>query len=211
MPKELELRHMTAEVRSEGEGEDKKVAGVGVVYDRWVEIWPGFMERVKKDAVEFAGEVKSFFNHNPEKVLSALDSDPPLKLRKTDKGLEYVSPIPPTSYGKDLEVNLERKNVKGSSFAFEVTDSKTWNEEKNDERVYYRDIKKLVLHEIGPVTNPAYIQTSAALRSAEDTYKEFLAAMEREAEADKEKKRLACQVEAERRERELELLEYESF
>jgi len=211
MPKELEIRQMTAEVRSEGDGEDKKVAGVGVVYDKWVEIWPGFMERIKKGAVEFAGEVKSFFNHNPEKVLSALDSDPPLKLRNTKKGLEYTSPIPPTSYGKDLEINLERKNVKGSSFAFEVVDSKAWNEEKDEERTYYRDIKKLILHEIGPVTNPANIQTSAQLRTAEDTFQEFLAARRREAEAAEEEERAACQVEAGRREREIELLEYESF
>ncbi len=168
----MEKRAFVAEIREAGEGEDKKVAGLGIVYDQWTELWPGYKERIQKGAVKRAPMVKSYFNHDPSKILSTLDSSPALKLNDTDKGLEYISPIPPTSYGKDLEVNLERGNVKGSSFAFDIPKDgdKRW-EEKG---VYFRDISKLILYEVGPVTDPAYIQTTASVeRSAREALEEW--------------------------------------
>lgn len=165
----MEKRAFMAEIRSAGEDGEKKVSGLGVVYDQWTEIWPGYKERVRKGAVKKARTVKSYFNHNPGQVLSTLESNPPLVLKDSDKGLEYESPIPPTSYGKDLEINLERGNVKGSSFSFDVEDQKRWE----DGGVHYRDIKSLILYEIGPVTDPAYIQTTAQVRSAQEAVEQW--------------------------------------
>ncbi|MDD5486688.1 MAG: HK97 family phage prohead protease [Dehalococcoidales bacterium] len=161
----METRAFTAEIRAAGEGEDKKVSGLGIVYDEWTELWPGYKERIKKGAVKMAAEVKSFFNHDPGKILATLDSNPALELKDTDKGLEYISPIPPTSYGKDLEINLERGNVRGSSFAFDIDRDRM---SEDEDGIFYRDIEELTLYEVGPVTNPAYIQTTAALRSAKE-------------------------------------------
>lgn len=194
------------EIRSDGD-EEKKAVGLGIIYGDWTEIYPGFKERILKGAVEKDKTVKSFFNHDPSMVLSTTRSKPALELNDTDKGLEYLSPIPPTSYGNDLIVNLERGNVKGSSFAFSVPKDgqKRWEEDG----VYYREIKKLILYEIGPVTDPAYIQTSAQLRSAEDVYNEIAAESQAaRAAQQEEEKRKASQAEAER-ERELNLLETE--
>ena len=203
-----EIRYMPTEIRSDGDDAEKKVAGVGIVYDQWEELWPGYKERIIKGAVKRDKVVKSFFNHEPSHVLSTTKSKPALELNDTDKGLEYVSPIPPTSYGKDLEINLARNNVEGSSFAFSVPSdgSKRWEEDG----VYYREIKKLTLYEIGPVTDPAYIKTSANLKTAEDVYKEFRAADSQEAEAARvqEEKRKASQAAAERN-RKLKLIEVE--
>lgn len=181
---EKELRFMPLEIRSEGDDE-KKVGGVGIIYDEWTEIYPGYRERILKGAVKPEKEVKSFINHDPDKVLSTTRSNPVLELKDTDKGLEYVSPIPPTSYGKDLEVNLERKNIQGSSFAFSVArdGQKTWEEDG----VYYREIKKLRLFEIGPVTDPAYIKTSANFRTAEDLYNELASKSQEDDEANQRK------------------------
>ena len=169
----MEKRAFTAEIRSAGEGEDKKVSGIGVIYDKWTELWPGYKERINKGAVHLAEEVKSYFNHDPSRVLSTISSTPPLELKDTDNGLEYDSPIPPTSYGKDLEINLERGNVKGSSFAFDVDEQKRWDD---DNGVHHREIKKLTLYEIGPVTNPAFVQTTANLNSAKEAVREWRAA-----------------------------------
>jgi len=161
-----EIRAFPATVRSAGENEEKRVAGRGIVYDEWTELWPGYKERICKGAVQRADNVKSFFNHDPGKVLSTLESDPALELKESDEGLEYDSPIPPTSYGKDLEINLERGNVKGSSFSFDIpAEGDSWREDENG--VVWRDIKKLTLYEIGPVTDPAYVQTTAQARSKE--------------------------------------------
>ena len=204
-----EKRAIFSEIRSEGDGEERKVVGAGIVYNKWEEFWPGYKERIMRGAVQMAGEVKSFFNHDSNKVLSTTESDPPLELKDGDKTLEYVSPIPPTTYGKDLEINLARKNVKGSSFAFSVPEDgdKRWKEEG----VVYREIRKLDLYEIGPVTNPAYLKTSANLRTAEDIYKEFLASEARVSEEarEEEEAQKAGRLAAERRNRELQLLEAE--
>lgn len=159
----MEQRAFTTEVRA-ADGEDVRVSGLGIVYDQWTEIWPGFMERISRGAVRNASTVKSFFNHDPDYVLSTLDSDPALVLRETENGLEYESPIPPTTYGNDLKINLQRKNVRGSSFAFDVMHDK-WTRDEKD--VVYRDVTDLVLYEVGPVTNPSYIQTTASVRSKE--------------------------------------------
>ncbi len=167
-----EVRAITAEARAAGEGDGKKVEGLGIVYDRWVEIWPGYKERIKRGAVKQADTVKSYFNHDPSQVLSTLDSEPPLALADGEDGLRYSSPIPPTSYGNDLQVNLARGNVKGSSFAFDIPKGgDKFSEDENG--VVHRDISELTLYEVGPVTDPAYVQTTAALRSTRDAVEAY--------------------------------------
>lgn len=193
-----ELRFVPLEIRSDGE--EKRVSGLGIVYDQWEEILPGYKERILKNAVKLNKEVKSFINHDPNQVLSTTKSNPALELKDGYKGLKYISPIPPTSYGKDLEVNLERGNIKGSSFAFSVPKdgAKTWEEDG----VYYREINKLLMYEIGPVTDPAYLKTKAGLRTAENLYNEMV-----------EEKRKKCEEEKRQRKRkrdvDIELLEIE--
>lgn len=158
-----EVRAITAEIRKKHKDDDDKrseVRGVGIVYDQYTEIFPGFRERIQAGAVEFEPVVKSYFNHDPNQVLSTTESNPALALRNTDEGLEYISPIPDTSYGRDLEVNLNNGNVKGSSFTFVVPAGGDRMFE-DDDGVIHRDISRLVMREIGPVTDPAYVQTTA--------------------------------------------------
>jgi len=167
----MERAVIRTEVRSAGEGDERRVVGLGVVYDRWEELWPGYRERILPGAVEFASEVKSYFNHDPNMVLSTTESDPPLIVRETERGIEFESPIPPTSYGRDLAVNLERRNVKGASFTFVVPQGgdKRWEDEKG---VFHREINRLIMYEVGPVTDPAFVSTTASVRSSREAYLE---------------------------------------
>lgn len=178
---------MPAEVRfveSEGielravEGtEDRFVEGVGVVYGKEVEIWPGFREKIRAGAfnktLQGGSEIKSFFNHDASQVLATTRSNPALEIQDTDKGLRFKAPIPPTSYGNDLRVNLERKNVRGASFSFDV-DEEGDIITRDEKGVYHREITSATMYEVGPVTNPAYPQTSVSLRSIEQTQKECI-------------------------------------
>lgn len=179
----LERAVIRTEVRSAGgEGEEQRVIGLGVVYNKWEELWPGYRERILPGAVKFAPEVKAYFNHDPNQVLSTTESDPPLKVRETDEGIEYDSPIPPTSYGRDLAVNLERRNVKGSSFTFMVPPGgdKRW---EGKDGVFHREISELILYEIGPVTDPAFVSTTASVRSAREAQiEEWLKSQQQESE-----------------------------
>lgn len=160
----FEVRTFKTEARAAGDDNQPRVVGRGIVYDTEQEIWPGYKEMIRKGAAKPAPEVKSYFNHDPSKVLATTASDPPLRLRETDEGVEFDAPIPPTSYGKDLEINLERGNVRGASFAFVVPrgGDKWWEDEDG---VVHREITELTYFEVGPVTDPAYITTTAELNS----------------------------------------------
>jgi len=143
----------------------KYVVGVGIVYDREVELWDGYYERIDssafKDCLSKNPEIKSFFNHDPNFVLSTTESNPALVLNNKGDGLWFESPIPDTSYGRDLIENLTRNNVKGASFTFSIDkDSVTTDKDGN----YHRTIKQATIYEIGPVTNPAFVQTQVSLR-----------------------------------------------
>ena len=172
------------ELRSEGEDKQSYVVGLGIVYDKEVEIWPGFREKIRKGAFDKSlrsrDEIKSFFNHNAGQVLATTRSDPPLYLEDTEKGLRFKAPIPPTSYGNDLSVNLQRKNVRGSSFQFSVDDDGEILviDEKG---VIHREIISGTLYEIGPVTNRASTSTTASMRSAEEAFVECRRKLDKQA------------------------------
>lgn len=192
--KGLEFRTVTAEIRQKDkeEGEPRGVAGLGLVYDRETELWPGYKETIQKDAFKESLEkerdrpIKSYFNHNPNFVLATTESDPPLTAKNTDEGVFYNAEIPDTSYGRDLEENLKRKNVQGSSFAFAVDEDKTW---EDDDGVFHREIIKGEIYELGPVTDPAYIEAPASLRSAGEVYKEIAERIKTENKADQKKRK----------------------
>jgi uncharacterized protein len=190
----LEFRTVTAEIRQENkeEGEPRGVTGLGLVYDKEAEIWPGYREVIKKDAFKEGLErkrdrpIKSYFNHNPNFVLATTESDPPLIVKNTDEGVFYEAEIPDTSYGRDLEENLKRKNVQGSSFAFSVDKDRTW---ETEDGIYHREIIEGEIYELGPVTDPAYIQAPSSLRSAGEVYEEIAERIRSGKEADAEKRK----------------------
>ena len=182
MPNKIEMRTVdvdNVELRAITEGEEKQeyVDGLGVVYDREVEVWHKYYEKIRAGAftkcLSKAGvEVKSYFNHNQNYVLSTTRSNPRLVLEDTADGLIFRSPIPNTTYGRDLVENLRRKNVRGASFSFTVPKGgDIVTRDEND--CYHREIIEAVIYEIGPVTNPAYHQTKANVRSAEELMAEF--------------------------------------
>lgn len=160
-------------IRAVGEGEDKQqyVDGLGVVYDKEVEIWDGYFEKIRSGAFDKClkreGEIKSFFNHNPDYVLATTRSNPRLVLEDTPDGLVFHAPIPDTSYGRDLTENLKRRNVRGASFAFTTEKNGViWTEDEKGN--LHREIVSATIFEVGPVTNPAYPQTKAKVRSIDE-------------------------------------------
>lgn len=166
----LNVRSIKKEVREHGEDESH-AEGLGIVTDEFTEIMPGFRERIQSGAIERADTVKSYFNHDPSMVLSTTRSSPPLTLTESGEGLRFSAPIPDTSYGRDLRENLRNGNVQGASFSFMVPEGGDRMWEESDGTIH-RDISRLTLFEVGPVTDPAYVQTSAELNSAQQTIQE---------------------------------------
>lgn len=153
-----------------GEDLQSYVDGIGIVYNSRTEIFPGFFESIEPGAFSESlsdyRTIKSFINHNPTKILSTTRSDPQLEIYDGEDFLEFSAPIPPTTYGEDLIVNLKRGNINGASFAFMINEGGDRYKSLPDGSLH-RTITSAEIYEVGPVTNPAYEQTEVGLRSKE--------------------------------------------
>lgn len=146
------------------------ISGVGVVYNSETELFPGFFELIRPGAFSKSlnrfKELKCFINHNSSMVLSTTKSNPPLEIIDSETSLDFRSPIPPTTYGNDLTVNVGMGNISGASFTFTINEGGELFTMDAD-GIYHREILDAEIYEVGPVTNPAYEQTSVSLRNKE--------------------------------------------
>jgi HK97 family phage prohead protease len=153
-----------------GEQLEPIVDGIGIVYNSMTELFPGFYESIEPGAFSESlsdyNTVKSFINHNSTKILSTTRSKPSLEIYDGDDFMEFSAPIPPTTYGEDLIVNLKRGNINGASFSFMIKDNGDRYKTLPDGSIH-RIVKSAEIYEIGPVTNPAYEQTEVGLRNKE--------------------------------------------
>lgn len=161
------------EIRKADDGtESRTIEGYGAVFNEWSHDLGWFrekMERTAFDGVDMSNVVATF-NHNFDNVLARADSNT-LRLSVDERGLKYEFEAPNTTVGNDLLENIRNGNVKGSSFMFSVAKGgSTWTEGKEiDERVITQ-VERLI--ELGPVTNPAYPDTTVAKRDRESAIEE---------------------------------------
>lgn len=180
----IEIRFLTIpkdrkdfEVRAEDvEGEPPQLVGYAAVYDVWSEPLGEFYETIRPGA--FAGafepgaDVRGLFNHDPNYVLGRTTSKT-LELVDAEQGLRYRIKPPNTDIGQRVVANVRRGDVTGSSFAFLVAeDGDRWWQE--DGKVF-REILKVELYDVGPVTYPAYEQTSVVSTRTFDRRNQVLA------------------------------------
>jgi HK97 family phage prohead protease len=165
-------------VRSDGEA--PKIVGHAAVFDSPSKIGFGpwaFMETVKPGAFAKSikeDDVRGLFNHDPNIVLGR-NTAGTLELSEDDKGLAYTITPPETQWARDLLESIDRGDISGSSFGFEVKKQR-WTEhnDEDDDALDERDLLELKLWDVSPVTFPAYPDTDVAKRQHE----EFRASLE---------------------------------
>jgi HK97 family phage prohead protease len=148
--------------------ETRTISGYAAVFDKWSHDLGFFREKLSRTAFDGVdmSDVVATFNHNFDHVL-ARSSSGTLNLSVDENGLKYTFDAPNTTAGNDLLENVRNGNIKGSSFMFTVK-KQTWKYTEDDE-ADERTIEKVgSLIELGPVTMPAYPDTSAAKRSHEE-------------------------------------------
>lgn len=153
------------------EGKPTTVRGYAAVFYRadnpGTEYWlfKDLVERVGKQAFDRAiqekDDARALFNHDPNQVMGRLSAGT-LRLKVDDIGLGYEFDLPDSPNGKNLETSLERKDVTGSSFAFDLLAAQ-YSEERD---FYVREMLDVRLYDVGPVTFPAYSAATAGIRSA---------------------------------------------
>ncbi len=151
-------------------GESPKIVGHAAVFDSptqigsddwgWMEsVVPGaFAESIKVD------DIRALFNHDPNLVLGRNVSGT-LTLSEDKKGLYYEIDPPDTQAGRDVLESIERGDITGSSFGFEVQEQR-WT--MKDDELDERELVKLKLWDVSPVTFPAYDDTDVGKRQHQE-------------------------------------------
>lgn len=173
----IERRFTSGQVEIRSEGEQKKIRGYAAVFGKESENLGSdkyqFREVIERGAFDdvLNDDVRALFNHDPSLILArSKGGKGTLSIGVDDTGLWYEFTPPDTQAGRDLLVSLERGDVDQSSFGFEVTrEGQKWEETSDGERSYrLRTIQKVKrLHDVSPVTYPAYPDATVALRSLE--------------------------------------------
>lgn len=179
------------------DGQPQAIEGYAAVFYREgepeteYELAPGYVERIMPEAFDAALEerhdARALYNHDSDNLLGRVSSGT-LRLEKTAKGLRYSIPYDPEDTDhKRVLAKIKRGDLQGSSFAFDYVD-KEWIKEGDREVLEVRSVK---LYDCGPVTFPAYRDTSVNVRS--DAVDQRKRAIEEEhllAETERIKKRL---------------------
>lgn len=159
--------------------------------------WGGFVERIMPGAFDQAirnDDVRALFNHDVNEILGRSGAGT-LRLSVDKVGLRYEIDPPDTAAAEKVVKALERGDITGSSFSFNV-DEQTWRDVKNEttgDLTTIRELTKVSLFDLGPVTFPAYEATSAGMRSGSDL-EESRTAFEAHKNANIEAKRMADAV-----------------
>jgi HK97 family phage prohead protease len=156
------------ELRMKSDGDKNTLEGYAAVFDQWTQIgsekW-GFREVVRSGAFKKTikeADIRGLKNHDPNLILSR-NTAGTLRLSEDARGLHYEMDLGKQSYAVDLRESIERNEITGNSFSFR-TIKDSWNDDKGE-----RELLECHLYDVGPVTFPAYEQTSLSLRSLEES------------------------------------------
>lgn len=153
----------TCEVRQGSSG--PMITGYAAVFNRRSADM-GFIEQVDPSAfnktLKDNPDIRAFFNHDPSQILGRT-SNGTARVSVDSIGLRYEIDMNPADPDAQRALaKVERGDVDGSSFTFNtIRDSWDWTASPPERRLL-----EVSLQELGPVTMPAYPDTSAAARRA---------------------------------------------
>lgn len=168
----IEVRNFNLEFRNEPES--RHIEGYGSVFNKRSLDLGGFTEVIAEgafDGVIENSDVKALLDHNPSRGILARskNGEGTLSLSIDQTGLRYAFDAPNTALGDEVIEGLKRGDYSQSSFAFTVKEQ-TWT--KEEDGTYLRTITKIGgLYDVSIVADPAYPDTSVAVRSL-DAFKE---------------------------------------
>ena len=145
------------------------IEGHAAVFDSWSETLGGifpfkekvsrgaFIESVKKD------DIRALFNHDPNYVLGR-NLAGTLKLEEDEIGLRVKITPPDTSWARDITTSIRRGDISQMSIGF-IVEKDEWSTENGMDT---RDLKKVRLFDVSPVTFPAYSATDVGVRAMQE-------------------------------------------
>lgn len=140
-------------------------AGYAILFNQEQDIGGYWIETIAPGAFTRSlaqRDVVALHSHDSGRVVGRKGAGT-LTLREDSTGLAFENPLPNTSDGRDLAVQIDRGDIPGMSFGF-VTRKQEWDETVEPPR---RTIIEADLFEITYTAIPAYPDTSVGLRSLE--------------------------------------------
>jgi len=161
--------------------ENRTIRGYGIVFNKEsVDLRAGgrvFREVIRPEAVRGVSleNVLSMHNHRSERLLGTTASKT-MRVGVDEIGVWYEVDLPNAPTGHDVLESVRRGDTPGSSFQFDIrSDGDKWS--MKDGRAFREVLQFNGVYEMGPVSEPAYPDTSIAARSLE-----ALEALEKEPE-----------------------------
>lgn len=170
---EREVRALTEglEIRSaDGATDTRTAAGYAVLYNQEANVFDLWVETIAPGAFDKSlqqRDVLAIHSHDTGRVLGRKNAGT-LTLRSDSKGIAFENPLPDTTDGRDLAVQIERGDVPGMSFGFRAT-KQEWDDSVEPPR---RTILEGELYEITYTPVPVWSQTEVGLRSLEGARQE---------------------------------------
>jgi len=167
MTRETRTLSRRLEVRAGESG--RTIVGYAAVFNSQTVIGENYQEIIAPGAFASAmgADVRALFDHDSGRVIGRTTAGT-LRLREDATGLAVEIDLPDTSDGRDLGVLIERGDITGMSFGFNVT-KQGWDETGP---IPTRTIQAVDLHEVSVVAFPAYPDTAIALRSLDEARRE---------------------------------------
>ena len=171
MSKALEIRTgkaRTVELRdADTDGALGVLRGYAIVWNTYSRNLGGFVEQVAPGAADksLADQVRVMarYNHDNNYLLGTTDGGT-LRLSVDGTGLLYEVNLPDTTAGRDVRALAARGDLRYSSFAFHVPpNGDEWS--LTDEGFPLRTVRAIQLVDVAPVNDPAYLDSTAGLRS----------------------------------------------
>jgi HK97 family phage prohead protease len=168
MKNDREVRVFTVdgiEIRKDSD-QPIELTGHAAVFNKLSLDLGGFRERIKRNAFKDTikdDDPRGIWNHNNDVVLGRQGNNT-LELREDRTGLAFKLLPPDTQLVRDMVLApIERGDVTQMSFGFRTIED-SWSTVDGEE---IRELRKVTLIEISPVTFPAYPDTDVAQRSLE--------------------------------------------
>ena len=146
------------------ENDERFIEGYFIRFNEETELWDGVFEEVAPEAVDDSlknNDIRCLFNHDTNIVLGRTGNGT-LELRKDKKGLfGRVKINSNDKQAMDIYARIERGDINACSFGFNIIDEEIQNRDDGTTKFV---LKKIDLHEVSPVTFPAYPTTSIEAR-----------------------------------------------
>ncbi|MEM7314786.1 MAG: HK97 family phage prohead protease [Planctomycetota bacterium] len=128
-------------------------------------IKPSAFDRLRSDDYDLTGD----FNHDPTYILGRRSAGT-MTITVDDVGLHYSIRMASNPIHQFVRDAVQRGDVSGASFVFKNASPARWEADGAMSRRWLTDVH---VKSLGPVVNPAYLATSAGMRSLDEARREY--------------------------------------